>query len=140
MEQLVVNPIEKRMNELDDIKRISSRIDDGLAVVRIDFKYEVNPDTKYQDIVRELNAIRADLPTEILSLNVMKFSPSDVNIIQAGLMSEVAPYSELEAQATRLKKALEKVKTLKNVNSYAFPPQRVTTVLMHLLQPQNKSV
>ena len=75
MEQLVVNPIEKKMNELSDIKRITSRIDDGLAVVRIDFKYETDPDDKYQEVVREFNAIRGNLPTEILSTNILKFSP-----------------------------------------------------------------
>ena len=52
MEELVVDPIEKRMNELDDIKRVVSRMDDGLAVVRIEFKYESDPDKNYQDVVR----------------------------------------------------------------------------------------
>ena len=125
MEQLVVNPIEKKMNELSDIKRITSRIDDGLAVVRIDFKYETDPDDKYQEVVREFNAIRGNLPTEILSTNILKFSPSDVNIIQAGLISEVAQYSELENYSKKLKEELEKVKSLKNVQNSAFPQKQV---------------
>ncbi len=125
MEQLVVNPIEKKMNELSDIKRITSRIDDGLAVVRIDFKYETDPDDKYQEVVREFNAIRGNLPTEILSTNILKFSPSDVNIIQTGLISEVAQYSELENYSKKLKEELEKVKSLKNVQNSAFPQKQV---------------
>src|ERR1700743_910070 len=40
MEELVVNPIEKRFNEMDDVKWIRSVIDDGLAVVTIEFNYE----------------------------------------------------------------------------------------------------
>ena len=32
IEDLVVDPIEKRFNEMDDVKRIRSTIDDGLAV------------------------------------------------------------------------------------------------------------
>ncbi|HZE84286.1 MAG TPA: efflux RND transporter permease subunit, partial [Puia sp.] len=58
MEELVVDPIEKRFNEMDDVKRIRSTIDDGLAVVQIEFKYETDPDKKYQDVIRELNAVR----------------------------------------------------------------------------------
>src|SRR5688572_2911290 len=58
LEDLVVDPIEKKMNELDDIKKIASRIEDGLAVVRIEFKYETDPERKYQDVVRELDALR----------------------------------------------------------------------------------
>src|SRR5450631_3633857 len=62
MEELVVDPIEKKFNEMDDVKRIVSKIDDGLAVINLEFKYESDPDKKYQDVVRELDAIRADLP------------------------------------------------------------------------------
>ena len=125
MEQLVVNPIEKKMNELSDIKKITTRIDDGLTIIRLDFKYETNPDAKYQDVVREFNAIRATLPPEILSTDIMKFSPSDVSIVQVGLMSEVATYQELEQQSKKLKEELEKIKSLKNVQSHAFPQQQV---------------
>jgi len=125
MEDLVVDPIEKKMNELDDIKRIRSRIDDGLAVITIEFKYDTDPDKKYQDVVRELDALRSSLPQDILSLEVQKFTPSDVNIIQVALLSETAPYSELEKWSKELKERLEKVKSLKNVENWAFPQQQV---------------
>lgn len=129
MEDLVVDPIEKKMNELDDIKRISSRIDDGLAVVRIEFKYETDPERKYQDVVRELDALRGELPQDILDIEVQKFSPSDVNIVQLALVSETAPYSELEEWSKLLKERLEKIKTLKNVDNWAFPQQQVRVSL-----------
>ncbi len=129
MEQLVVDPMEKKLNEMDDIKRIITRIDDGLAVMRIDFKYSSNPDKKYQDLVREIDAIRATLPKEILSLNIMKFSPSDVNIAQIALMSETAPYRDLEEWSKKLKEDLSKVKSLKNVDNWAFPQQQVRVSL-----------
>ena len=125
MEKLVVDPIEKKVNELDDIKHVKSRIDDGLAVIRVDFKYETDVDKKYQDVVREISALRSDLPQEILSLNILKFSPSDVSIVQAGLVSEVASYKDLEENAKRLKDELTKVKSLKNVDYWAFPKQQV---------------
>src|SRR6185436_17483875 len=96
MEELVVDPVEKRMNELDDIKRIVSRIDDGLAVIRVEFKYETDPDKKYQDVVREMDALRAQLPQDVQKVDILKFSPSDVNILQIALMSETAPYKDLE--------------------------------------------
>jgi Cation/multidrug efflux pump len=129
MEDLVVDPIEKKMNELDDIKRISSRIDDGLSVTTIEFKYDSDPDKKYQDVVRELDALRGELPSDILDIRVQKFTPTDVNIIQVALMSETAPYSELEAWSKKLKERLEKIKSLKNVDNWAFPNQQVRVSL-----------
>lgn len=125
MEELVVNPIEKRFNEMDDVKRIRSTIDDGLAVIQIEFKYQTDPDKKYQDVVRELDAIRGDLPKDILSMETQKFSPSDVNILQVGLLSETTPYKDLEEWSKTLKERLEKIKSLKNVDNWAFPQQQV---------------
>ena len=125
MEQLVVDPIEKKINELDDIKRIRSQMNDGLAVISVEFKYETDPDKKYQDVVREMDAIRPELPADVFDIDVMKFSPSDVNIIQVALMSETAPYKDLEDWSKKLKERLEKIKSLKNVDNWAFPQQQV---------------
>ena len=134
MEKLVVNPIEKKANELDDIKSIVSFINDGVAVIRVNFKFGSNPDTKYQDLVREITALKSQLPTEIVSTNIIKFTPSDVNIFQVALISEVATDKELEDQAYRLKKELEKVKSLKKVEHVGYQKQqvRVSIDLMRL--------
>ena len=129
MEQLVVDPIEKKFNELDDVKRIVTKIDDGLATVRVEFKYSSDPDKKYQDVVREIDALKTKLPQDILSINIMKFSPSDVNISQVALLSETVPYKDLEEWSKKLKERLEKIKTLKNVDNWAFPQQQVRVSL-----------
>src|SRR5690349_18693423 len=125
MEELVVDPVEKRMNELDDIKRVISRIDDGLAVIQVEFKYETDPDKKYQDAEREVDAYRKQLPQDNLYINILKCSPSDVNILQNALLSETTPYKDLEEWSKKLKERLEKVKALKNVDNWAFPQQQV---------------
>ncbi|PWT76798.1 MAG: multidrug transporter AcrB [Bacteroidetes bacterium] len=125
MEELVVDNIEKKVNELDDIKRIRSRIEDGLAVIDVEFKYQTDPDKKYQDLVREMDALRGNLPKDILSIDILKFSPSDVNIAQYALMSETIPYRDLEEWSKELKKRLEKIKSLKNVDNWAFPQQQI---------------
>ena len=129
MEELVADPVEKRMNELDDIKRIVTRIDDGLAVIRVEFKYETDPDKKYQDVVREMDALHNKLPQDILDVEIQKFSPSDVNILQIALLSETTPYKDLEEWSKKLKERLEKIKSLKNVDNWAFPQQQVRVSL-----------
>ena len=138
IEDLVVDPIEKRFNEMDDVKRIRSQIDDGLAVIQIEFKYQTDPDKKYQDVIRELNAIRGDLPKDIVSIDIQKFTPSDVNILQVGLLSETAPYRDLEEWSKKLKERLEKIKSLKNAENWAFPRQQVRVSLNLEKLAQNK--
>ena len=113
MEDLVVHPIEKRVNELDDIKKIVTTIDDGIAVIGVFYKYESNVDSKYQELVRETNALKKDLPQDLYSLDILKSSSSGVNIYQYALISENASYGQLRDQADILTKALEKNKSLK---------------------------
>jgi len=138
MEELVVDNIEKKVNELDDIKRVRSRIEDGLAVLSVEFKYQTDPDKKYQDLVREMDALRGDLPKDILSIDILKFSPSDVNISQIALLSETAPYRDMEEWSKELKKRLEKIKSLKNVDNWAFPQQQIRLSLNLEKMAQNK--
>lgn len=121
MEELVVDPAEKRFNELDNIKHVITSVDDGLAVLRVQYEYEQDPDKKYQEMVREVNALRSELPTDVFSIEIRKFSPSDVNIVQVALQSEVASDKELGDYADELTKRLEKITSLKNVEDWGYP-------------------
>jgi multidrug efflux pump subunit AcrB len=115
MEELVVKPIENKIYELENIDKIVSSIEDGLAVIKVDFKYGVNIDNKYQELVREINALKTELPEDILSIDIRKVDPSDVNILQVALISENASYADLNQQAEALKSELERVTDLKKV-------------------------
>ena len=121
MEELVVDPAEKRFNELDNIKHLITSVDDGLAVIQVQYEYSQDPDEKYQEVVREVNALRAELPPDVFSVNITKFSPSDVNIVQVALQSEVASDKELGNYADDLKERLEKITSLKNVKDWGYP-------------------
>ncbi|GAB3642924.1 efflux RND transporter permease subunit [Spirosoma arcticum] len=121
MEELVVDPAEKRFNELDNIKHVITSVDDGLAVFRVEYEYSQDPDKKYQEMVREVNALRSELPADVFSVEIRKFSPSDVNIVQVALQSEVASDKELGDYADELTKRLEKVTSLKNVEDWGYP-------------------
>jgi len=125
MEQLVVKPLEKRIYGLDNIKSLKTTIRDGLAVIFVEYKYNVNVDEKYQELVREVNIERANLPQEIYSIEVQKISPSDVNVLQIALVSENASRDKLKSKAEDLQSALEKIPYLKNVEIVGLPDQQV---------------
>lgn len=122
MEDLVVEPLEKKISGLEDIKRIRTVINDGVAVLTVEYKYESNVDSKYQEVVREVNGMREKLPQDIYSIEVHKILPSDVNILQLALVSENAPRETLKKYADDLQKDLEKLSMLKNVEINGLPP------------------
>ena len=129
MEKLVADPMEARFNALDNISHIITTVEDGLVVARVEYEYSQDPDEKYQEMVREVNALRPELPADIFRIEIRKFSPTDVSIVQVALQSEVASDKEMGEQADRLKGQLEKVKTLKNVTSWGFPKTTVRVAL-----------
>ncbi len=131
MEELVVKPIEKKMYDLEDVDKLTTTIQDGLSVTRVDFKYSTDWEIKYQDVVREVNGLRKELPSDLYSLEIKKFDPSEVNVLQIAITSENASYKTLRTYADNLKKMLEKIPALKNVE-YAGCPEGIVRVDIHL--------
>lgn len=125
MEELVVKPLEKKISELENIKSIKTKIDDGVAVLDVEFIYGSNVNDKYQEMVREINGMRDQLPPEILKLEVRKVTPTDVNVLQIALVSENASMRDLKTQAENLVDELEKVKALKKVDYQGVQEQEV---------------
>ncbi len=124
MEQLVVEPLEEAINELDDIDHLTSSMNDGVAMVGVEFS-NVDIDKKYDEVLRQVNNVKGSLPSDLYSLDVYRWSTTNVNILQYALISENAPYSELEEQAKRLKKTIEKTSSIKKVEVTAYPQQEV---------------
>ena len=125
MEELVVKPIEKKVSELENLKKIKTKIDDGVAVINVEYKYNSDVEAKYQELVREINALRPELPQDIYKIDVQKVSPTDVSVLQLALVSENASNERMKFYADNLKQALEKVKALKKVDYWGVPEQIV---------------
>jgi multidrug efflux pump subunit AcrB len=121
IEQLVVDPIEDAINELDDIKRIDSKSLDGVGVVQIEFHWDQDPDDKYDEVIRELNRIRGELPADLAALEVRKASSGLVNIVQFALVSEDADYRELKDLAEALRDSIETVPGVRRSEVWALP-------------------
>ncbi len=129
IERLVIDPIEEALNELEDIKRMESTVKDGLALVEIEFDIGVDPDEKYDEFSEKINSIRPDLPDGVIELTANLATPLQVQILQFALISDNASYRDLETQADVLKRRLERVPGVREVENLAFPEQEVRVSL-----------
>ncbi len=129
LEELVVKPLEQKMSSLENIKHIRTTIQNGLAVVEVVYQHSVNIDEKYQEVIREVNNMHSELPQDIYSIDVQKWLPSNVNIIQAALVSENAPFNELKKYSKNFKDELEKLPMLKNVKINGLPDKMIRVEL-----------
>ena len=125
IEDRVITPLEKTISGLDGIKRLRTSISNGVAVLHIEYIYNSNIDSKYQELVREVNSKRPELPADISSIEVQKQQPSDVNVLQVALISENASRSRMQYFGEKLQDELERVSSLKQVTIYGLPAQQV---------------
>jgi multidrug efflux pump subunit AcrB len=125
IEELIVDPIEEAINELEDIKEMNGWAADNLAIVDVEFQGGSDPDDKYSDVVQKVNSIRSRLPDGITSLEIEKWSVNQVSILQLALVSETATYRELERELEILEKRIQRAPGVKTVELWAFPEQEV---------------
>ncbi|MCK6551685.1 efflux RND transporter permease subunit [Myxococcota bacterium] len=129
VEELVVDPLEAAFSELDDLKRLKTRIEDGVAVIAVEFEQGVDSDAKYDEVIRQVNVTRPKLPSGIYALDVQRYDPTSVAIAQVALVSETAPYPELERIAKRLAERLETIRGSKEGSTWAHPEQEVRVAI-----------
>ncbi|MCB0658020.1 MAG: efflux RND transporter permease subunit [Saprospiraceae bacterium] len=125
MEELVADPIEEELYKLEDIKKITTTINDGLLVMLAEFNYGVNVETKNNDVIREINKLRGDLPDGIIRLDVNRAASSDVAILQTALLSETASMERMNDAAEQLEKDLERIKDIKWVKIQGVPDRTI---------------
>ncbi len=129
MEQLVAEPIEDALYNLENVKQIETSCSDGLMLMQLEFTYGVNVDNKNNDVVREVNKIRPELPSGIVKLDVIRAASSDVAILQTALISSTASPKELTDKAEELEKLIERIKDIKAVEIQAEPVEEVNIAL-----------
>ena len=126
MEEQVVKPIENKIYGLENIDKILTTVEDGVAAIQVKFKYGVDVDNKYQEISTEINALKnSELPKEIYQIKTEKIASSDVKIIQVALISNTASAKTLRDNADLLKTKLEKITNLREVQYTGMPEQEI---------------
>lgn len=125
LEQLVAEPIEESINELDDIKKINTTLLDGLASIAVEFEFETDAKEKFDELVSKVNSVKRDLPEEIFDIQMTRWTSSDVNILQLAFVSEDADYLTLKNTAESLKSNIERKKGVRKVEIQGFPEREV---------------
>src|SRR6187455_1069045 len=124
LERLVSKPIEDRIAALDDVMKMETSIRDGVSFTAVEFETYVDADKKFDEVTREVNALRPDMPAET-QVVIRRFSPGLVNTIQIALVSDDAPYRELEDYARELKDTLKTVDGVRTSETWAYPSREL---------------
>ncbi|MFN4080625.1 MAG: efflux RND transporter permease subunit [Saprospiraceae bacterium] len=129
VEEKITNTVEERLAALENVDRLNSSSFDGVSLVVLEFKHGSDPDKKYDEVIREMNALRAELPDETGAVTVKRFSASDVAILQAAILSENASWDDLRCEAERLENLLERIPGIKGADTWGYPLKEVHIAL-----------
>ncbi|MEO6038898.1 MAG: efflux RND transporter permease subunit, partial [Saprospiraceae bacterium] len=125
VENKITDKLEAKLGALENIDRMRSVSSNGFMILTMEFKHGEDQDKKYEEVVREVNALRPELPQDIYRITIQKFASSDVAILQAGLVSENASYADLRREAERLEENLERLPGIKGADTWGFPKREV---------------
>lgn len=125
IESLAVDPLEESIREADDLKHIETTIEDGLAVLSVEFLSEVSQDDSCDRVVEKVNAVRAELPPEVRSVEVSRAGVGSVAILQFALVADSFDAAVMGDLAERLETRLERVPGVREVDTWAWPERQV---------------
>ncbi len=125
IETLVVDPIEKEIAEIEDIKKIEAKINNGAVRITVDFLYGTDAEASFNKVKQAVSTVRASLPEGIAQLLVLKATPSSVAIMQLALWSNPTDYKKMELHAKLLEKRLEAIASVRKASLWGYPRQIV---------------
>ncbi|MEL6133531.1 MAG: efflux RND transporter permease subunit [Bacteroidota bacterium] len=129
MEELVADPLEDVLNEVEDVDNILTTIEEGLVVIRVEGEFGLDIDAQYDEVQAQVNKVRGDLPDGIVSLEVRNVSPLDVKILQLAFTSPTAPYRSIVEAAEKLESKLERIKGVRTIEIEAYPEEEIRIAL-----------
>ena len=113
VEKLVTDKIEKVVQEIPELKTVTSESRTGLSIVKVELNPDVHKDelqAVWDRIRRKIEDIRAELPESIFGPDVKDDAVGVTYGIQLGLTSDGFSYSEMRSYAEKVRDDLIKLK------------------------------
>ena len=129
IEQTITKPIEELVQGLEDVQNVASTSSDGNAVIRAEFDWTGDPDAYFNDTVREVTAIRSQLPPDLQRLQFEKIRTTNTSILQIALLSETASWYRMEKYARDISEALGRYKEVRQADIYGLPQPEISVAI-----------
>ncbi len=129
LEETVAKPLEQVLQGLDNVRDIRSTSSDGLAVVTVEFTHGTDAEQVLDRTVREVNGIRAQLPSGLARLEVRRPRTTEAAVLQLALVSPTASWQRMEKYAQDLREQLTVVPGVRAVNVFGLPAPEVRVAL-----------
>jgi len=132
VEKLVTDELEKALEDLDDVKRITSESREGISVITVEFEADADLEDSIRNLRDEVDTAQSDLPEEALDSSVEQIRAGDRAIVTFTVTGNV-PFDDLKFHADELQDLIENVKGVNKVEIHGLP-DREMQVLVNIRQ------
>lgn len=129
VEQLISKPVENTLYKLDDVREVRSQSRTSISATRVEFIWGTDPEKAYDQVTREINALRPTLPAGVQRLDVIRARPIGVSIIQVALVSDTLPMRHLEKLADKLRERLGAIPGVSDARYWGATPSELRVAL-----------
>ncbi|MEH6758074.1 MAG: efflux RND transporter permease subunit [Parasphingorhabdus sp.] len=127
MEETVAKPIEDVVQGLDDVVEVESTSTDGGTIINVEFSnWSGDVDGYFDDVVREVSAIRDQLPDNLQRLEFLKVRTTEAAVVQLALVSENASWRRMEKYADDLSDNLSRYTGVREAKIFGLPQPEVS--------------
>ena len=81
MERYVFRPIEERINEIEEVDKVTSSSSQGASVIMIQFDSDSDMDQNMQELREKIREVEKDLPDESLNPEIIRWKTETVSLI-----------------------------------------------------------
>ena len=129
IEQTIAKPIEEVLRGIDDIDEIRATITDGFVTVTAEFDWDGNTDQYFNDVVREVSAIRNQLPEGITELRYRKARTTEAAVLQLALVSKTASWRRMQKYSEDIRDAFVRYPGVRNTVIDGLPTPEVQVAI-----------
>jgi hydrophobic/amphiphilic exporter-1 (mainly G- bacteria), HAE1 family len=116
VETSVTKKIEDAVSSLENIKTIKSVSQEGFEFTTIGLKSTADVNVSLQDAQRKINAILADLPTDVKTPTISKFSTDDMPVLQGAVSANIEAKTFYKLVEDRIQPRLAKLQGVGQIN------------------------
>lgn len=128
-EAQLTRPIEDAVYHLDGVEEVRATSGNDVTTLDVRYRWGTSVTTAFNDLQREMNALRPSLPPGLTRLDVLRFRPSNVALRVVALTSDTLPTRRLDKLARRLRDLLGAIPGVREVKISGLAASRVAVAL-----------
>ncbi|MDX2091877.1 MAG: efflux RND transporter permease subunit [Kofleriaceae bacterium] len=123
MEREVVDKLEEEISEIGELKKLRTKILANVALLLVEFEPGVDAAKKLDEVQRQVDAARPELPADVRSVDVQQADTTNVSMLQVAVLAPDAPWARVQEVTERIARRLESVPGVKEVDTHGYPEQ-----------------